>query len=317
MKQKAVLPILIYLAAFAMAYPAFGLPASGATASAIRQGIPKSSVENVTYNGHPLRDTPFRTMFSFTGRVFNQNYTARCTGVLIQERFLLFAAHCLERMNNIVVEFATNEQGTGIETIRGMSWYEHEEAKPDGHYNYKTSDYRENRMQDLAVVLLERKPLWAQPVNFLKDNSAKLAEYATYTRLIGANRRANFEITENLAKVDFVKMERTSNTSNYYVYLASGNQGICMGDSGGPSVITVKNLHYLVGITAGFMGSAFQKNPNSYIEDSEGNKTYRCSQKAIILHTGFHMEWIQKAMEKLASMSEAETPTELKGYTLQ
>lgn len=275
-----------------------------------------SLVDQVLYNGKDLPGSPYKSMHQFVVKVSDKADTAQCAGVLIQERFVLFTAHCFAKMRDIKIEAALNENGSKWETIHGINFVQHDDALLNGGYGYSIPAYEANQIQDIGLILLARKPTWARPIKFLDDSMGTLGQYLNYTRLVGYQRTTKFEMTKTMGYIEFDNVHQIEQ-SNYALYYISENRGMCRGDSGGPTVITIRGEHYLVGITSAYKGQAFTELPYSTFKNANGQVIGTCSRKVILMHTGKHVEWIRSSMKQLIKESQVSTPTTLDVYNLQ
>lgn len=190
-----------------------------------------------------------------------------CTGIVLSERVILTAAHCIEwnDVSTMKVNFSLESLSYSAQVDAGKFFSEEEiEAKYITRKvkAYRVHPYYSEADNDLAVILLEKEiPSDATPVKLLPDSYLNLAENKTTldekklpVTLLG------FGIVSENPNVSTEVMRMTTVPARFEKQFVITDQthgsGGCSGDSGGPAFAEVDGATYMVGVTHGPYGES-------------------------------------------------------------
>lgn len=200
-------------------------------------GAPAAARHDSILGGGP--DTTTSTVFILDLR-FDNGQSAICSSVLVSPRVLLTAAHCvdpsLKGATSVTVK-ATNKADATMLMMSDMI----DATMISRHSLWNPGDTM--NQHDLALLLLATAPAGVTPVPLQRSLSGftgqpiRVLGYGVTTSggTDAAIRRA---VTLNVSSV----------ATNTYDFGSAGNNGICSGDSGGPSLYTSGGTERVVGI---------------------------------------------------------------------
>jgi len=198
-----------------------------------------------------------------------------CTSTPIAPNVLLTAAHCLSKKHFVVFNSSIScESGFNSEKHIGQVRFafKHESWDED-------ADTESNSANDVAIVILEenipssyRVSKIARPsdVDFESGSVRFIGYGVTDYKAGGSGILRKTEITIDKAKVDSGR--------NLVRIDQSGGQGVCSGDSGGPSLVKVNGEERILGVNSVVGGSSKEK---------------MCRQMAIQSLAAGHISWIE------------------------
>lgn len=204
-----------------------------------------------------------------------------CTGVLISEKLILTAAHCVNDLSSSRIGFAFFPQADSQKIrIKKMLIHPGFAESDDYDENFNSIGTNEN---DLAVLLLARPvetPLMA--VSLLKSGASIVN--SVRVRTYGFGRKSQGD--EDEPELRFVDKTGAVNLSEGFLEFPRSNSGTCKGDSGGPSFLVAKNEVQLAAITSYRFGF------NKYASD-------KCKSVTRSMWIPAHLAWIRQAMRTL------------------
>lgn len=185
-------------------------------------------------------DTSERGQFPFYAylQCFNLEKRTVCGGTLLNERFVLTAAHCMINKTKIVVHLGSlqrNEREEGRQMI--CAHLKHFFIHPE--YD------REHILNDIGLIQLPRPAVYSnvvRPVSFPKGQV--IPAYKEFVA-IGNGREQLDGVLSNTLKYTVLKLFSHSKCKKIYkkfvsntnfCLMGSNNNSICKGDSGGPLV---------------------------------------------------------------------------------
>ncbi|CAN8015202.1 unnamed protein product, partial [Ixodes persulcatus] len=200
--------------------------------------------------------------------LYNENDTLYCGGVLISDRFVLTAAHCLPYVHNSSVSASPRGSKTSSANVDG------DESVRCGHLQ----PYVPASIEDIAIVKLKRPVNFTdhiQPICLPENCDEPSLSAATYMAGWGLDYVgfviSNSPSTLRQRYITFIHKTACQNQLKRTVpdYIQCSAGGTCRGDSGGPLVYENNGTWFLVGIhSGGDKNCYFQETPGLHIKVS-------------------------------------------------
>lgn len=238
-------------------------------------------------------------------------YDSFCTGSLISETAIITAAHCVDTIkeNDFFIQF-----GPQLKTQYNVDQYDKNYAVESIHVH---EGFVEHNGHDIAIVKLKRKVDLTKykPIKLLNTSLEKVKNleltvsgYSTYVDKAMDNLLDAYGLYGQFKYKEVFKKDKdgnividlhskkvgleTESSDKEYTSIRQINGGICPGDSGGPTTISVGNEHYLTAINT----SIARKFLSNYEE-------FDCEYMALSTNVSFHKDWILKIEPKAQFVS--------------
>lgn len=227
--------------------------------------------------------------------LFNVENESLCTGSIIDNHYIITAAHCMsEEPRNMVVLFGTSfkEAAKNKQFIRASDGVAHENYFKTIESVEKTQSIPDFDWGDIALVEIDQdlppnyRPIAISDIVTPKPSTGgKLVAHketllAGYGMFDGVKGTGSGLLRKTIVSVDNPSYSQTEASLNQ-----TKGTGACHGDSGGPAYIQVNNSYALWGIT-----SRGLKDPNN-----------DCSQYSVYTKINAYKNWVIEARKLLST----------------
>lgn len=187
-------------------------------------------------NGRPVA---LKDSFRFHTVSVGPKEEPQCTAVVIEENFVLTAAHCVDVIEGTFVHF-------GLDFAAGTS-VRRPIKRVIGHPDYCsqcTEDVKMGDTADIAIVEFEGNlPPGFQPAKLAEPKEAAPGTIITLAGF-GANEKGEYETIMKATEVPLKELGSSEFSTD------ESKAGSCNGDSGGPAFIKVNGEYQLLGLTS-------------------------------------------------------------------
>ncbi len=187
-------------------------------------------------NGRPVA---LKDYFRFHTVSVGPEEEPQCTAVVVEENFVLTAAHCVEVIEGTFVHF-------GLDFAAGNA-IRRKIKRVIGHPDYCghcTEDIKMGDTADIAIVEYEGSlPLGFHPVKIAEPKDVSPGETITLAGF-GANEKGEYETIMKATEVPLKELGNSEFSTD------ESKAGSCNGDSGGPAFIQRNGEYQLLGLTS-------------------------------------------------------------------
>lgn len=226
--------------------------------------------------------------------IFDNSTKKYCTGLLIRKDVVLTAAHCVtQKPEDLTLAF-------GLAPLAG-DYVMRKAARSYPHEAYKRDNL--NNRNDLALIkILGQAPEGYQPLQLPKADFPIKAGLtftaAGYGRVSGKKAAAaDTQGSGYLRNVDLTIKDFSPDENQFFVDQQS-NKGICGGDSGGPALMRLNGIDYVVGIASAISWTVPGEISSDAKKDYVDHKDI-CAEKSIYMNVKKYYDWIQKQLKAL------------------
>lgn len=215
----------------------------------------------------------------FTHTTSSNKDFSYCSGVLVENHFVLTAAHCLkfDNVDSYEVHFPLSQK----QVLVGP-----EQIKIHRDYTTTSLDRDYDRLRDIAVINLNLKI--PAPYSSLKilPQSISVGSKVSFAAIgFGEQQGSILKKPAYPLELKFISLETENfSDSTPYFEVMQNRKGICFGDSGGPAVVQLEHQDYILGIAVDVLF-----NPSRVFEANYD----RCLEKAVFLNVRFFREWLK------------------------